>query len=764
MNQISFRSLLALVAVVPLCAFLWLSISGVWDSYKQYRQLDEQIIVQQLAHAGGRLAQLMPAEAFSTPQTRMDRRSQVDQGLSELERIFAEWKGSDHRDAVIESSYSLIQEKRSKLASYRAKVDAGTSTQADEMSVLQPIAAQGLELVRRSGATIADVDLARFIDGYHALMQVNDANLIEFGMVQTYLSGVPMNSTTTSFLYHAKGLRDRYAPVALEFLPSDLSQTLNDFMKTPDYAFMQAVRDKMYMGVPASNDERAKARWVEVASKQTSLMATLIEKAGRGLENRASTQLDYLYDAFLKNLSMAIAVSLLVASLCLFIRRTVSKMILAVQERMHSLAEGDQSSAIPYSDRADEIGDIARSVEVFRQAAIRNGQLEAEAEENRARAERERAEMQARAEADAEQRLTKATSTLAAGLKRLASGDLLCEIHEEFAPRFEALRHDFNTSVQQLRGVLVSVGHSAHVVSGGSGEISQASDDLAKRTEQQAASLEETAAALEQITSNVTATSRRTGEARDIVRNTRSRAEQSGIVVGNAVTAMERIEHASKQISQIIGVIDEIAFQTNLLALNAGVEAARAGEAGKGFAVVAQEVRELAQRSANAAKEIKALIGNSEVAVSEGVKLVNDTGDGLTAIASLVQAINEHMDAIASAAQEQSVGLGEVNQAVNHMDQATQKNAAMVEEMNAASAGLAQEAASLADLLRRFQTGDDKGGAPSGQTSGQKRSVASPSAQARSPASVPSPRATERRAMPAISGNTALSRENWEEF
>ncbi len=175
------------------------------------------------------------------------------------------------------------------------------------------------------------------------------------------------------------------------------------------------------------------------------------------------------------------------------------------------------------------------------------------------------------------------------------------------------------------------------------------------------------------------------------MRNTRSRAEHSGVVVGNAVTAMERIEHASKQISQIISVIDEIAFQTNLLALNAGVEAARAGEAGKGFAVVAQEVRELAQRSANAAKEIKALIGNSEVAVSEGVKLVNETGDGLTAIAGLVQAINEHMDAIASAAQEQSVGLGEVNQAVNHMDQATQKNAAMVEEMNAASAGLAQK-------------------------------------------------------------------------
>jgi methyl-accepting chemotaxis protein len=284
---------------------------------------------------------------------------------------------------------------------------------------------------------------------------------------------------------------------------------------------------------------------------------------------------------------------------------------------------------------------------------------------------------------------------------------MLCEIHDDFAPQFESLRHDFNTSVSQLRDVLVSVGRSASAVSGGSYEISGASDNLAKRTEQQAASLEETAAALEEITSNVKMTSRRTVEARDLVRDARNKADHSGVVVNNAVNAMERIEEASRQIGQIIGVIDEIAFQTNLLALNAGVEAARAGEAGKGFAVVAQEVRELAQRSANAAKEIKALIGNSATAVVEGVKLVGDTGSGLAAISEVVQAISGHMDAIATAAQEQSSGLAEVNTAVNHMDQATQQNAAMVEEMNAASAGLAQEASNLAALLSQFDTEKD---------------------------------------------------------
>ncbi|MBB4956060.1 methyl-accepting chemotaxis protein [Agrobacterium vitis] len=449
---------------------------------------------------------------------------------------------------------------------------------------------------------------------------------------------------------------------------------------------------------------------------------------------------------------------LALVGMTVIVRKVISP-IGALTRCMGALADGDLSVVIPGAKRRDEMGEMARSVEVFQIAALRNKELEASAEESRIAAERDRIETQLRAEAEAEERLTRATGALASGLQRLASGDLLCEIEDEFAPQFEALRHDFNTSVNQLRATLLAVGGSASVVSGGSSEISHASDNLAKRTEQQAASLEETAAALEEITANVAATSKRTGEARDLVRNTRSQAEHSGVVVSNAVTAMERIEQSSRQIGQIIGVIDEIAFQTNLLALNAGVEAARAGEAGKGFAVVAQEVRELAQRSANAAKEIKSLIGNSAVAVSEGVKLVNDTGSGLTTIAGLVESINQHMDAIATAAQEQSVGLGEVNTAVNHMDQATQQNAAMVEEMNAAGAGLAQESAKLSELLGQFRTGEDsKRYSPQVRNASVRPAVANSSVRSSTRTTAP------LRQIYKTEGNAALSRENWEEF
>ncbi|MDR7030935.1 methyl-accepting chemotaxis protein [Rhizobium rosettiformans] len=295
-----------------------------------------------------------------------------------------------------------------------------------------------------------------------------------------------------------------------------------------------------------------------------------------------------------------------------------------------------------------------------------------------------------------------AVTQIADALQKLASGDLDCKIASTFSGTFEPMRSNFNETVDQLSSALGAVSRSASVIEMGAKEIAQASNDLSRRTEQQAAALEETAAALDEITVNVANASKRADEARSATEEASRSARHSAQVVTQAIGAMDKIEQSSKEISNIISVIDEIAFQTNLLALNAGVEAARAGEAGKGFAVVAQEVRELAQRSAKAAKEINQLIKSSSDEVKTGVKLVADTGIALEGIQNNVASVNEHMTAIAGAAKEQAIGLSEVNSAVNQLDQVTQQNAAMVEESTAASNALLNETEGLRQSLSRF--------------------------------------------------------------
>ncbi len=401
--------------------------------------------------------------------------------------------------------------------------------------------------------------------------------------------------------------------------------------------------------------------------------------------------------------------ALIVLGAIFYAIRGIARPIQIITRSMAGLANGDTATAIPYGARKDEIGEMARAVEVFREAAISNLQLEEDAKVQRSQAEAERRRVTEDAEAAAQHRLQEATAGLATGLRRLAAGDLAFQLNEPFAPDFEQLRHDLNQAVAQLADTLAAVSSSSGSIDSGAREVSQSADDLSRRTEQQAASLEETAAALDEITVNVGSSSKRTNEARAIASQANESAHKSGAIVSGAIDAMGRIEHSSSQISNIIGVIDEIAFQTNLLALNAGVEAARAGDAGKGFAVVAQEVRELAQRSANAAKEIKDLIRNSAVEVQSGVKLVRETGEALRTIEGFIVTINQHMDAIAVSAQEQSAGLSEVNTAVNQMDHVTQQNAAMVEEANAASATLAQEAGRLRELIARFTLAEASG-------------------------------------------------------
>jgi methyl-accepting chemotaxis protein len=510
-------------------------------------------------------------------------------------------------------------------------------------------------------------------------------------------------------------------------------------------------------------DEAKQILWSELAPQADKIVkqvSTLVETAEAGAKETYSRS-QAVYDNALVMTLIAIGLcAVAIGGSIWFAVAGIAMPIQTITASMKTLAEGDSNSAIPYDGRADEIGEMAAAVEVFRANAVANLRLEQEADTQRTQAEQEqrRAAEVERIKADA---MAQATSGLANGLKHLASGNLTFQLSEPFAADFESLRSDFNAAVGQLAETLGSVAQSTGSIDDGTREISQSAEDLSKRTEQQAASLEETAAALDQITANVTNSSKRADEARTVAVEANKSAAESGKVVADAVNAMHKIEQSSNQIASIIGVIDEIAFQTNLLALNAGVEAARAGDAGKGFAVVAQEVRELAQRSAKAAKEIKDLIRNSTVEVQSGVKLVSETGQALKTIEGYIITVNQHMDSIATSAREQSIGLAEVNTAVNQMDQVTQQNAAMVEETNAASATLANEASRLRELISQFELGRQR---TSQTMTARKPTGLTIASNQHKPVVSPVRRMANSVAKAFGGGQAANATDNWEEF
>ena len=430
----------------------------------------------------------------------------------------------------------------------------------------------------------------------------------------------------------------------------------------------------------------------------------------------------------------------------------ITRPVSALRQRMLALAEGETQTPVFGLGRKDEVGQMASAVAVFRDNAIERIRIEQEAEAGRSLSESERLEREQQKTQEAAT-IQVAVDALAAGLQHLSNGDMTYRIEQPFGLNLDGLRGNFNTSMVKLQSTLQRVEESTRSINAGAQEMRSGADDLSRRTEQQAASVEETAAALEEITTAVKDSARRAEEAGTLVARTREGAERSGVVVRDAVEAMQLIEKSSGEITNIISVIDEIAFQTNLLALNAGVEAARAGEAGKGFAVVAQEVRELAQRSAAAAKDIKNLIGASSQQVQAGVHKVRETGAALSTISTEVQEINRNVMAIVEAAREQSIGLAEINTAVNAMDQGTQQNAAMVEQTTAATHSLSTDVSTLTQLLAQFKLNH-----LSVAVAATPRAVDKPS-----PA-----RTLAHKVASAFSGSAALAKapqgESWEEF
>ncbi|KPF65889.1 hypothetical protein IP69_16580 [Bosea sp. AAP35] len=424
---------------------------------------------------------------------------------------------------------------------------------------------------------------------------------------------------------------------------------------------------------------------------------------------------DMIFVSVMAGLLIAAAAGL---ALFLLVRRMM-KPLGSLKAAMERLAAGDLVSAVPtFRDR--EFAEMAGAVGVLRGAAIEKERLEADAQSQASLMDENRRSTEMERQQASEQRLQQAkeleqvVGAIAAGLSALSDGDLTHRIEAQMPADYAKLRADFNATVDRLSATVKTIQVTSADVGLAAHEINMGANDLSKRTEEQASSLEETAATTEELAASVKASAQASRAAATIADEAMRAAQSGGEIAEQAVDAMARIETASTKISDIIRVIDDIAFQTNLLALNAAVEAARAGDAGKGFAVVASEVRTLAQRSSEAAKDISALISSTNMEVGEGVKLVRRAGEALSQILGASQKVAATIADISAASGEQANGIDEMSQAVAHLDEMTQQNAALAEQSAASAGSLTGKIGQLNDLVAAFRTGQD--GSSAGST------------------------------------------------
>ena len=528
-------------------------------------------------------------------------------------------------------------------------------------------------------------------------------------------------------------------------LPSDEAAVLKDSQKSAD-AFWAAIDQRFIPAVRAGdvaamrqvNDSELAPNY----SAQHDAILRLVDMSNTFRSAEHGKDDGVVTGSLVAVGVLAVLVMAAVWSARTLIARRIVDPLSQTAEAMRQMAEGDYTSEVVGIDRNDEIGTIAQAMDVFRRTGIAKRQAEREQQQ--------------------------VVTALSSGLSNLANQNLEFRIHDVFPDAYEALRLDFNRALDSLMAAIGMVRVGAGSLMSSINEIRVASEDLARRNEHQAASLEETAATMNEVSSTVRTAALSAVNVRETSIEAHRQASEGGEVVGRAVTAMAAIEQSSQEIGQIINVIDGIAFQTNLLALNAGVEAARAGDAGRGFAVVANEVRLLAQRSADAARDIKVLITNSSAQVAAGVDLVDQTGDKLRQIVTQVGEISVLIEDIANSSERQATNILMVNNAVGEMDRMTQQNAAMVEQSTAATRSLSDESNRLTELVSAFRTRsrEDRPDHLANPVPFRRHSALQP-ARRQVEGRDPAPKSTPRvKAAGGVSGNLALaaSDSDWVDF
>ncbi|WP_300298318.1 methyl-accepting chemotaxis protein [Ferrovibrio sp.] len=654
-----------------------------------------------------------------------------------------------------------IEKARATVVEWRRKVDA---------AIVRPLAERPAEVVKSYSPAFVDLvgNMTPALNAIDAAISRADSDVASpmsiarlaadmralagargTVMVNVIVSGKPIApETNVRYADYTGRMEALWGRIAMTMAMIDAGAELKEMVQKTEAGYFKTGLPALYAEIRAGSDKGG--QWPFTATEFRTRHNPQLYVAGHlrdAAVNEALRVADMLIAERTNSLAIqsavaALAVLLVIGGAVFFLRRVVSPLG-AITGTMTRIAQGE-AAEIGYANRKDEVGDMAQALSVFQRNAEEKAKLEA-GERSRAEAEAKRLAAQREAEAvisreiaqfcaavgegnfsdridlagkdgvfrELSQQLNGLADTmqgvmrdLGAVLQALSTGDLTRSTAGQYKGAFAALADAARDTVARLRDFAGQLGESASLVRNASAEISSGSQDLAQRTESQAASIEETAASMHQITATVKQNADNAQAASQLAMAARETAEKGGSVVRDAVSAVTQIEESARKISDIVGLIDEIAFQTNLLALNASVEAARAGEAGKGFAVVAQEVRALAQRSANASKDIKALIQDSNAQVRTGATLVNQTGSSLTDIVNAVKKVTDIVAEIAAASREQATGLDQINTAVGTMDEMTQRNGALVEETSASAQNLAGQGRQLAELVGFFKTGE----------------------------------------------------------
>jgi methyl-accepting chemotaxis protein len=651
----------------------------------------------------------------------------------------------------------------------------------DVMAALEKTSAQMAKSVMLEDAYVDQLlDMKQL--GFMARNAAGDAS----GMILNALGGLPLPpDPLVKYAGNMGRLENVWA--ALEdiasrmSLPSRLTAAIeagrNGFLGPEDTAFRMKTLKSLMAGEKLALTPR------EVSMRETAQLATLVGASEAALDvakEHTAAQRTWAQRRLWGQLALLLATVALSGAMFLLVTRRVTGPLVKIQQAMLKLAAGDFSVVLPGLNRKDEIGDVSNAVERFKVLSAEKARTEAAEAVQRQQVEADRQSQLARAEAGAQAKIaaeraraadeqTQAIKALGTGMAKLSSGDLTFRLTEAFPETYKELKDNFNKTMTELQETIRALTDSAREVTSASVEISTGTTDLSQRTEEQAASLEQTSASMEEISSTVKKNAENAQVANSSASATRDVADRGGQVVAQAVQAMARIEDSSRKISDIIGVIDEIARQTNLLALNAAVEAARAGDAGRGFAVVASEVRSLAQRSSQAAKDIKDLITNSNGQVKDGVELVNRAGASLTEIVDSIKKVAEIIAGIANASNEQAAGIEQVNKALTQMDEVTQQNSALVEENAATAKTLEYQAKAMDERVAFFRIDGGAAGGHPVQPAKAREQRALPVAPSRGPAAPTRIAAGSNddrpvRRMRAALATAVKSEPDWKEF